>query len=250
VTSLLAWGLGYFGQPHILARFQAISSAQSVPRARRIGVTWAALSLAGASLVGLSGTAYFPATLAGPDAEKVFILLVRTLFNPLIAGFCLAAVLAAIMSTASSQMLVASAAFTQDLYKKLFRRDAQEAELVRTGRIAVLAVAFLALLLALDPESKVLELVAYAWAGFGAAFGPPLILSLYWRGMSRAGAAAGITTGALTVVIWKQFHGGIFDVYEMVPGCIQATLITVLVSLVWRPEKATAAELDRIGGGS
>ncbi len=248
--SLLAWGLGYFGQPHILARFKAISSARSVPLARRIGVTWAALTLGGATLVGLSGAAYFPGTLAGPDSEKVFILLVGALFHPLVAGICLAAVLAAIMSTADSQMLVASSAFTQDLYKKLLRREATEPELVRTGRIAVLAVAVLAFLLALNPASKVLELVAYAWAGFGAAFGPPLILSLYWRGMSRPGAAAGITTGALTVVIWKQFHGGIFDLYEMVPGCILATLITVLISLVWRPEKAIAAELDRIGSRS
>jgi len=246
VLSLLAWGLGYFGQPHILARFKAIDSANSVPRARHIGVTWAALTLGGATLVGLSGAAYMPGALSGADSEKIFILMVGSLFHPLVAGICLAAALAAIMSTADSQLLVASSALTQDLYKTLWRRQADEAELVRAGRLAVLGVALLAFLLALDPNSKVLELVAYAWAGLGAAFGPALILSLYWRGMSRAGAVAGILTGALTVVIWKQRAGGIFDLYEMVPGFMLSVLATIGASWAWPPNAAVAAELDRI----
>ncbi len=247
VVSLLAWGLGYFGQPHILARFMAIDSVTSVPRARRIAVTWAALTLAGATLVGLSGVAYMPGALSGADSEKIFILLVGSLFHPMIAGICLAAVLAAIMSTADSQLLVASSALTQDLYKTLWRRQACDTELVRAGRLAVLGVALLAFLLALDPGSKVLDLVAYAWAGFGAAFGPPLILSLYWRRMSGAGAAAGILVGALTVVIWKQLAGGIFDLYEMVPGFLLSMLATLGASWAWPPDPAVVAELDRLG---
>jgi sodium/proline symporter len=228
IVSLLAWGLGYFGQPHILARFKAVQSVQLIPQARRIAVTWVALTLSAACLVGLSGITSFNAPLA--DAEKVFIHLVELLFHPLIAGICLAAILAAIMSTADSQLLVASSAFTGDLYKSLFRKEASERELVIIGRLAVLSIATLAFLLALDPDSKVLDLVAYAWAGFGAAFGPALVLSLYWNRMTRLGALSGILAGGITVVVWKQLEGGIFELYEIVPGIIVSIFAILLVS--------------------
>jgi sodium/proline symporter len=229
IVSLLAWGLGYFGQPHILARFKAVRSVQLIPRARRIAVSWVALTLSAACLVGLSGIASFNPPLADP--EKVFIHLVDLLFNPFIAGICLAAILAAIMSTADSQLLVASSAFTGDLYKTLLRRGARDRELVIVGRLAVLGIALLAFLLALDPQSQVLDLVAYAWAGFGAAFGPAILLSLYWPGMTRWGALGGILAGGITVVVWKQLEGGIFELYEILPGMLASFLVILLVSL-------------------
>jgi sodium/proline symporter len=229
IVSLLAWGLGYFGQPHILARFKAVESVERLPQARRIAVTWVGLTLTAACLVGLAGISSFDPPLA--DAEKVFIRLVDLLFHPLIAGICLAAILAAIMSTADSQLLVASSAFTGDLYKSLFRKTASERELVVVGRIAVLSIALIAFVLAMNPDSKVLDLVAYAWAGFGAAFGPAIVLSLYWPAMTRSGALAGILTGGITVVIWKQLTGGIFELYEIVPGILVSMTAILLASL-------------------
>ncbi len=235
IVSLLAWGLGYFGQPHILARFKAVESVELIPRARRIAVTWVALTLTSACLVGLVGITSFEIPLADP--EKVFIQLVDLMFHPLIAGICLAAILAAIMSTADSQLLVASSAFTGDLYKMLFRRKAGERELIIVGRVAVLVIALAAFILAMNPESRVLDLVAYAWAGFGAAFGPAIILSLYWPSMTRLGALSGILAGGVTVVIWKQLEGGIFELYEIVPGILISVTAIVIVSLTDRSQK-------------
>ncbi len=230
IVSLLAWGLGYFGQPHILARFKAVQSVRLIPRARRIAVTWVALTLTAACLVGLSGISMFQTPLADP--EKVFIHLVDLLFHPLIAGICLAAILAAVMSTADSQLLVASSAFTGDLYQTLFRKQASDRELVIVGRLAVLGIALAAFILALDPQSRVLDLVAYAWAGFGAAFGPAIVLSLYWTGMTRLGALGGILAGGITVVVWKQLEGGIFDLYEILPGILASCIAIFMISLV------------------
>lgn len=232
IVSLLAWGLGYFGQPHILARFKAIRSVDDIPTARRIAMSWVSLTLICAILVGFTGIAYFTEPLEGANSEKVFILLVEALFHPLVAGLCLAAILAAIMSTADSQLLVSAAAFTSDFYKKLLRKNASETELVWTGRVTVIVIAIIAMLLAWNPERKVLDLVAYAWAGFGAAFGPTLIASLYWQRMNRYGALAGIIVGGVTVVIWKPLNGGIFDLYEIVPGVLFSAIAIVLVSRV------------------
>ncbi|WP_404369375.1 sodium/proline symporter PutP [Marinobacter sp.] len=229
VLSLLGWGLGYFGQPHILARFQAIRSEEDVPNARRIAVIWSAFGLFGALLVGFAAIGYFETTL--PDGEKAFILLVDALFHPIIAGILLAAILAAIMSTADSQLLVSSSALAEDFYKALFRKEASQTELVWVGRFAVVGIAILATALAFDPDSQVLTLVSYAWAGFGAAFGPALILSLYWKKMNKVGAVAGIVLGGATVVIWGNMEGGIFDLYEIIPGFILATIAIVVGSL-------------------
>jgi sodium/proline symporter len=228
IVSLMAWGLGYFGQPHILARFKAVQSVELIPRARHIAVTWVFITLVAACLVGLAGIPLFETPLE--DAEKVFIRLVDLLFHPVVAGICLAAILAAIMSTADSQLLVSSSAFTGDIYRVLLRKQASERELVVVGRLAVLGIAFAAFLLAMDPQNRVLDLVAYAWAGFGAAFGPAVLLSLYWSGMNRWGALAGILTGGLTVVVWKPLEGGWFDLYEIVPGFIVSALAIWLVS--------------------
>ncbi len=228
VISLCAWGLGYFGQPHILARFMAIDSPENIPKARAIGTSWAGLAMAGAILAGIAGGFYFCTGLQ--DAEKVFIFLVQKLMHPALAGICLSGILAAIMSTADSQLLVSASALAEDFYRARLRPGASQRELVWTGRLTVLLVCIVAIYFARDPESKVLEMVSYAWAGFGASFGPTIILSLSWKKMTRSGAVAGIIAGGLCVVIWKNLHGGVFEVYEIVPGFLVSTITIILVS--------------------
>ncbi len=242
ILSLLGWGLGYFGQPHILARFMAIRAPAQVPAAWRIAMVWVTVSMLGALVAGFAGIGYLGDSLQEVDAEKVFIQLVGALFHPIPAGICLAAILAAIMSTADSQLLVASSALANDFYKALLRRDAAREELVWVGRLAVIVISLIAFLLAQDPRSKVLDLVAYAWAGFGAAFGPTVLLSLYWKPMTRNGALAGILTGGLTVVVWKQGTGGLFDLYELVPGFLFSVTAILLVS---RLDRRPATEITR-----
>ncbi|WP_210472299.1 sodium/proline symporter PutP [Vibrio crassostreae] len=234
IISLAAWGLGYFGQPHILARFKATRSNKDLTTARRIAVVWSALSMVGAMLVGLVGLIYVTNSGAPKldDGEKIFMLLVNAMFHPVIAGILLAAILAAIMSTADSQLLVSSSALAEDLYKQVLKKDATSEEIVRVGRFAVILISLVALFLAMTPDSSVLGLVSYAWAGFGAAFGPAIVLSLYWSRMNRNGALAGIVVGGVTIVLWKQFTGGWFDVYEIVPGIILSTISIVIVSLI------------------
>ncbi len=230
VFSLLSWGAGYFGQPHILARFMAVDSVGNVSQARRIATFWAAVTLAGAVAAGVAGRMYLGSGLV--DSEKVFIILVHRVMPPVLAGVCLSAVLAAIMSTADSQLLVSASVFTEDFYRVFFRKEAGQTELVTAGRIAVMVIALAAGLLAIDPDNRVLDLVSYAWAGFGAAFGPVVVLSLYWRSMTGWGALAGVISGGLTVLIWKNLHGGIFELYEMVPGIVLATAGVVVVSFL------------------
>ena len=229
VLSLLAWGLGYFGQPHILARFMAIRSVELIPGARRIAIAWTLIGMLGAGAVGLVGIDWLQPPLQGADSEKVFILLAAQLFHPLVAGILLAAILAAIMSTADSQLLVAASALSEDLYRRLFGRDADDRRMIAVARIAVVVIAVLAFTLATDPESKVLDLVAYAWAGFGAAFGPVILLSLFWPRMSRAAAMAGMVVGGLTVWGWKSLQGGWFDLYELLPAFVASSLAILLV---------------------
>ncbi|MGA4446821.1 sodium/proline symporter PutP [Ectopseudomonas chengduensis] len=248
VISLMAWGLGYFGQPHILARFMAADSVKSIPAARRISMTWMILTLAGAVAVGFFGIAYFAAhpEVAGPVAEnpeRVFIELAKLLFNPWIAGILLSAILAAVMSTLSCQLLVCSSALTEDFYKAFLRKDASQTELVWVGRAMVLLVALIAIALAANPENRVLGLVSYAWAGFGAAFGPVVILSLLWKGMTRNGALAGMLVGAATVIVWKNWIG--LGLYEIIPGFILATLAIVIFSRIGNgPSKTMLQRFD------
>lgn len=245
IISLMAWGLGYFGQPHILARFMAVRSPSDVPTARLINMGWMIFGLYGAIFVGYSGIAFF-ADNPLQNSETVFIEFVQVLFHPWVSGFLLAAILAAIMSTIDSQLLVCSSALTEDLYKAFLRKDASQKELVQVSRFAVIGIALLATLLAMDKDSKVLDLVSYAWAGFGAAFGPIVILSLFWRGLTRNGAAAGIVVGAVTVVVWKQLSGGLFDLYEIVPGFILCAAAAVVVSMMQgRPAQTVLDDYDR-----
>ncbi len=240
--SAMAWGLGYFGQPHILVRFMAVRSVRDVPMMRNIGMSWMLVTLVGALAVGLTGLAY--ATQHGlqvDDPETIFIILSDVLFDPLITGFLLAAILAAIMSTISSQLLVSSSSLVEDFYGTFLRKQASQKELVTAGRLAVLAVALAAIYLAYSPDSNVLGLVSQAWAGFGAAFGPLIILSLVWRRTTRNGALAGMIVGAATVLVWIYApmgpDGGSLSsvIYEMVPGFILSFATIIVVSLVGKP---------------
>jgi len=232
IASSLAWGLGYCGQPHILARFMAIKDPNEMKAARRIAMSWQITVLIAALVVGFTAIATMPRPLTGAEAEKVFIFQSVEFFPPWIAGICMAGILAAIMSTASAQLLLSSAAFAEDFYRGIFREDAGQAELLWVGRLAVLGVAAIAFMIALDPSSTVLSRVGDAWAGFGATFGPAIVLSLYWKGMNRAGAYAGILAGGVTVVGWMSFShlGGIFALYSMVPGFVASALAIVAVS--------------------
>lgn len=240
IVSSLAWGLGYMGQPHILARFMAADSVATIPKARRIGMTWMTLCLLGSVAVGFFGIAWFganPAVAGDVDAnsERVFIVLAEQLFNPWIAGILLSAILAAVMSTLSCQLLVCSSALTEDFYHGFLRKNASSRELVWVGRSTVLLVSLVAIAIARDPESRVLGLVSYAWAGFGAAFGPVILLSLYWRRINRNGALAGMLVGTATVILWKQSGSAI---YEIIPGFIAATIAIVVVTLLTREPPA------------
>lgn len=246
IISLLAWGLGYFGQPHILVRFMAISDYKELKKAKRIAVVWVAISLTAAVIIGLVGRAFLLEALMDGKSETIFMVMVTKTFPTIIGGFLLAAILAAIMSTADSQLLVTSSALTEDIYT-LFRKKASDKELVNISRLAVVLVAIVAIILALNPESSVLDLVSYAWAGFGAGFGPSIIASLFWRRMTRNGALAGMITGGATVVIWKQLTSGIFDLYEIVPGMIVSFIFIFIVSLMDKePSKSVIAKFDKV----
>lgn len=238
IISLMAWGLGYFGQPHIIVRFMAIRSVKDFPVARRIGMSWMIVSLLGAVATGFVGIAYVQQTsTALADPETIFILLSQVLFHPFVTGFLLAALLAAVMSTISSQLLVTSSALTQDFYKTFFNKTASDSHLVFIGRLSVLMVAIVAVVIALDRSSSILSLVSNAWAGFGAAFGPVVLCSLYWSRMTRQGALAGMTVGAATVLFWIYAPVSIGDktlnelLYAMVPGVVMATIAIVAGSL-------------------
>lgn len=236
ILSLLGWGLGYFGQPHILVRFMAIRSVKELPVARRICMTWMILSLLGAILTGLFGHAHFINGLKNP--EEVFLALSKDLFIPILTGVLLSAVLSAMMSTVSAQLLAASSALTADFYARFFRRDASQKELIIIGRSSVIFIALIAIYLAYNPSGSILQLVSYAWGGLGAAFGPIILFSLFWKRTTYYGALAGIFTGTFTVIIWKLLImplGGWFSLYEIIPGFILASIAIITASLLSNP---------------
>ena len=232
--SAAAWGLGYFGQPHILVRFMALRSPGAAIAGRRIGMTWMIVSVLGAMATALVGIAYFQQNpqLTLDNPEKVFLELSQIFFHPLVAGFVLAAVLAAVMSTISSQLIVSSSALVEDLYKIVAKKEASPKAQVILGRTGVLIVSIVAIVIALDSNSSVLNLVSYAWAGFGAAFGPIVLLSLFWRKLTSVGAIAGMITGAVTVVVWDNIAVLDAAMYEIVPGFILNVVVAVVVSLL------------------
>lgn len=250
MLSLMAWGLGYFGQPHIIVRFMAIRSVSDVPKARNIGMSWMLVSIVGALMTGLFGLAFVTRQGESIDPETVFIYLSQLLFHPLVGGFLLAAILAAIMSTISSQLLVTSSSLTSDFYQTFLRRNASDRELVVAGRLSVVIVALVAIYLAYDRNSTILSLVSNAWAGFGAAFGPLVLFSLFKRDMTRRAALGGMVVGAATVLLWiylpLQIDGQSLSnwMYEIVPGFILSSITIMVMSKSGTPRNGVVEIYD------
>lgn len=256
IVSLLAWGLGYFGQPHILVRFMAIDKPRDLIKARNIGISWMVLTVFGAMLVGLIGIAYLmkfdTETMqlfdhSKRDAETVFIYFSRVLFHPLIGGFILSAILAAVMSTISSQLLVTSSSLVEDIYKAFVRTKASTKELLVASRLAVLLVAFISILLSIQPRDSILNLVGNAWAGFGAAFGPLVLFALLNKKSTWQGAFWGMITGGLTVLLWVYLEHPYKDLYEMIPGFTISLVTNFLVSkLTYKKNRVVETEFEKV----
>ncbi|MCR9129608.1 MAG: sodium/proline symporter PutP [Alphaproteobacteria bacterium] len=260
IISAMSWGLGYFGQPHIIVRFMAIRTLKEVATARLIGMTWMIITVIGAVLTGILGLAFVTvntgaieaAAIEFTDPETIFILMSQILFHPLVGGFLLAAILAAIMSTISSQLLVSSSSLTEDFYKTFLRRSASQKELVLIGRLSVLAVSLVAIFLAFDRSSTILDLVSNAWAGFGSAFGPLILFSLFRKDMSRSAAIAGMVTGAVVVLVWLYapitvMWGGEETglsgvIYEIIPGFLASTAAILVVDALTKAPKGKVKE--------
>lgn len=230
IVSSLGWGLGYFGQPHILVKFMAIGDPKELKKSTRIAMTWVLLSLSFAIAIGVVGKAYLSTPLENANAERVFILMAESLSAPFITGIIWSAILAAIMSTSSSQLLVTSSAVSRDLFQAFLKKDASEKTLIRVSRLSVLLVSAIAVYLGSDPNSYIFSIVSYAWAGFGACFGATVLLSLYWKRMTLKGAYAGVIVGGFTVLIWKHFE--LFGLYELVPGFFFSIAAIIIVSLM------------------
>ncbi|UCF44608.1 MAG: sodium/proline symporter PutP [Planctomycetota bacterium] len=236
VISATAWGLGYFGQPHILARFMSVKSVGKLGESMAIAIIWVVLSLGGAVIIGLVGIGMFEG-LSGGDEEKVFIYMISEVMHPWLAGVMLAAILSAIMSTIDSQLLVSSSALTEDFYQKATKKNATEKEIILVGRVCVIIISVIALLLALHPSDTILGIVAYAWGGFGAAFGPLVLFGLFSRRTSWQAALGGMVTGTVVLVVWKQVDLSV-RLYEIVPGFITNCIIISLINLIVKQKDA------------
>lgn len=233
IVSALAWGLGYFGMPHIIVRFMGIRSNNEIKIARRVAMIWVTIALLAAVYVGAIGTSYLlPKILEGGKSETVIIESFMKAFPPFIAGIFLCSILAAAMSTADSQLLVAASAFTEDIWQNLSKRKLSQKFVMNLSRIAVLLVALIAFFIALDNNASVMGLVSYAWAGFGATFGPLILLALFWKKTTSGGAIAGIIAGAISVILWHNLQGGIWNLYEIIPGFVFCLLFAIIVSLI------------------
>ncbi len=257
IITMLAWGLGYFGMPHVLLRFMAIEDAKKLKLSRRIATVWVVISLAAATFIGVIGLAMSDVGaithLTGSNSETIIVSIASLLsengaFFAIIAGVILSGILASTMSTADSQLLAASSAISRDIVGIVFKKDLKDKANLIVARIALVAVALIAIFLARDPESSVFGIVSFAWAGFGAAFGPVVLLSLYWKRSNRWGALAGMISGGAMVFIWKYLvrpMGGLWDLYELLPAFIVALVAIVVVSLLTKaPEKEILDEFD------
>lgn len=244
VLSGLAWGLGYFGMPHILVRFMSIEKPSMIKKSATVAIIWVILSLGATCLIAYFGRMVLAEELLTVGAQKtVFIAFARMLFPGLIAGLLMAAIIAASMSTADSQLLVASSSFTSDIYKPIFRKGASDKEILWVGRVIVLIVAVIAYFIASSKGSgaqAIMDMVENAWGGFGSAFGPVVILSLFWRRLTYKGAIAGVAGGAITDVLWYMFLSASTGIYELLPGFIVGLLLAVIVSLI---DKAPSQEV-------
>ena len=237
---------GYFGQPHIIVRFMAMRSPQEATAGRRVGIGWmlfACLGAAGTAVIGVAVYQRDGGALSNP--ETVFISLGQMLFHPFVAGFMLAAILAAIMSTVASQLLVTSSAVIEDLYMQVAHREVSQRRLVMYSRFSVLVIAVVAAAMAWTPNDTILALVAFAWAGFGASFGPTVLLSLYWKRLTPVGALAGMVTGAVVVMVWGNLDGGVFDLYEILPGFVANLVVALAVSRAGTVDPQIAPKIGR-----
>jgi sodium/proline symporter len=235
ILSSVSWGLGYFGMPHILVRFMAIKKPNELKDSRRIAMVWVLISLASAVLVGVIGHVFTSDhLLVGNASETIFMVIVQSLFISFLAGVMLSAILAAIMSTAASQLLVAASGLTGDFYKAFLHKKASSKAMVRAGRFSVMLISLIAFIIALKPDSSIFKVVSFAWAGLGSTFGPVILCSLFWKRTTALGALAGIFAGGVTVILWKYFAslGGIFNLYEIVPGFFVSIACIIIVSLV------------------
>lgn len=254
IVSNVAWGLGYFGMPQVLLRFMAIRDEHSLTRSRRIATVWVVISLTIAVFIGVMGRALFPsALLTASDAENVFILLSTGLLPALLAGFVMAGILAATISSSDSYLLIAASAFAKNLYQGLMHKKATDKHVMIVSRITLLAVTAIAIVIALDENSVIFTIVSFAWAGFGATFGPLMLLSLFWKRITRAGAIAGMISGGVMVFVWNLLIrplGGLWDIYELLPAFIISCLFIVVVSLLSpKPSAEIEKEFDEVKAG-
>lgn len=267
IISQLAWGLGYCGMPHILTRFMAVKSEKELKKSRVIAIIWVALSLGAACVIGVLGRAYLYPVLLGTEGqastESVFIEMITKVFTqdlalPFVGGIFLCGILAAIMSTADSQLLVAASSVSEDIYRGYFRTEADSAKVLRISRITVAVVALLAFIIAWDPNSSIMGLVSNAWAGLGSAFGPIVLLSLFWKRTNLAGAIAGILSGGLAVIVWDyiplaggQTPGAATGLYSLVVGFALSILMIVVCSLATKaPSQEIVDEFERVRAGN
>ena len=260
IVSGLGWGLGYFGMPHILVRFMAVRNEKEMKKSKAVAITWVALSLFFACFIGVLGRAYLaPDQLVESGSERVFIEMIKKLFIedihlPFVAGLFLCGILAAIMSTADSQLLVSASSVAEDIYKGMVDKKADTKKVLTVSRITVVAVAVLAYIIALNPNNTIMGLVSNAWAGLGASFGPLVLLSLFWRRTNFQGAVAGIVTGALTVILWDYIPlvsgatlGDVTGLYSLVVGFALSLLAIVIVSLCTpAPSEEILKEFDEV----
>ena len=249
VLSTLSWGLGYFGMPQVLLRFIAIRRTEELTQSRRIATVWVVISLAAAVMIGIVGRAMMPTALhTASDAENIFVIMSQTLLHPLFAGIVMAGILAATISSSDSYLLIAASAVSKNIYQGIFRREATDKQVMTVSRITLLAVALIGMVIALDENSVIFTIVSFAWAGFGATFGPIMLFSLFWKRTNRAGAIAGMLAGGGMVFFWKLVLkplGGVFGIYELLPAFLFSCLMIVVVSLLTAPPSAEIrAEFD------
>ncbi len=254
IISTLAWGLGYFGMPQVLLRFMAIRSEHELTRSRRIATVWVLISLFVAVFIGVVGRVLYPDALTTDSAsENVFILLATNLLPPLLAGLVMAGILAATISSSDSYLLIAASAFSKNIYQGIFRRKATDRQVLLVSRVTLLVITLIAVVIALDEKSVIFTLVSFAWAGFGATFGPLMIMSLFWKRINRAGAVAGMISGGATVFLWKLVIrplGGVWDIYELLPAFLISCLCIIAVSLMTAPpSKEIQKEFDDVRAG-
>ncbi len=255
ILSTLAWGLGYFGMPQVLLRFMAIRSEEELPRARRIAMVWVVISLTAAIFIGIVGRALFPVALGtASEAENIFILLSTNMLPALLAGFVMAGILAATISSSDSYLLIAASAFSKNIFQGLFKKDATDKQVMTVSRIMLLAITAVAVIIALDENSVIFTIVSFAWAGFGATFGPLVLFSLFWKRINRPGAIAGMVSGAVMVFFWKLVIrplGGVFNIYELLPAFLLSCVCIIVVSLLTAPpSEQLIKEFDEVKAGN